>query len=147
MTLESRPERPSTIEQRLGEPDYTGSWNAEYPVIEGRFRMWVLQRLPTVPQDNIYGERIEGIISDQLGFSIFSGKMGSDLVSHRKVIEFVKVYSQPARSRGAFDRIDYRGQLDEEVGIFRGTWSISGTQLSDEFFLVVPQSRTAQVRT
>lgn len=120
MTTENRSERMAgqDISQRLGQPDFTGSWTSSNHMIRpGSFRMWVLQRYPTAPQDQIYGERIWGVISDNQGISIFSGVRGGDVKTHEEIIRFVKTYADPGGREVLCKAI-----LDQEKNVYKGAW-------------------------
>jgi|SRR3989344_9118872 len=99
-----------TLLEKLGEPDYRGSWSGEVYTKSagaGTFRMYILRR-------EVFGtqpEKIQGIIEDDMprNMALFVGEL-----THRN-IRFVKRYSPTAQAL-ARDLI-YEGMINDDGSI------------------------------
>jgi len=140
--------RRSTETERLGTPDFVGSWEG---YMSGNFQMWILRRTPqTVDCSVVPGlgiidgylmgvDVIEGVIHDRVGFSVFSG------VATSESITFVKTYSAAARNNGGFNNIKYEGRYTGRELCYRGTYSVEGTAITGPFEIHDPAVSSPRV--
>ena len=127
------------IRQRLGEPNYRGTWAGNHTV--GTFDMYVLRRNlgniierndPHSPETHFREavDNVEGVIFDDLGMSIFSGEIGE------RSVRFTKTYAQNARHSGVFHELDYTGTRADGKTVFRGNYTPQGLpSIKGEFTL------------
>lgn len=122
-------------ENLFDHPDYEGSW-VEFGSIQRPFSLYILRRtLDLVPfasnetlAENSHGtEIIEGIMTDYVGLSVFSGTFDE------KLVEFTKTYNSAARRRGGYPNVVYTGKRDNVGSIVRGNYLVPGTQVIGEF--------------
>lgn len=136
MAVESELGRFFEVEERLGTPDYIGGWEGNVP---GDFKLYILKKevwgipdsvLPIIVDGFVRdGYLIEGVISDKVELSVFSGTIRPD------EIIFTKTYSNAARVNGAYDNILYTGKYNKGKGRFEGEYSIPGTERSGKFHI------------
>lgn len=125
-------ENPLSVEERLGTPDFTGEWDNSVGIARGSFKMYIISKTFASLTENIHGFKIEGIIVDEVnehGLAVFSGVMGVDAHSRKKVIRFTKNYS-----RGN-NKVFFEGEAEDDPDVFKGTYSLPGTKLSSTFKL------------
>lgn len=132
MTTESKPNKPITLDERLGKPDFHGSWSDIPGIAPGGFRIFILSRELTARESEVYGARIEGVVEDIdirgkiNDLAIFKGVLGEDTSTHKGVLRFTKTYPNG-------DKRVFEGELDEKSGVFSGKITFPENQRTGKF--------------
>jgi hypothetical protein len=149
MSPENKDRRFLSEHERLGAPDFTGTWQGEKYGGEGFFTMYILRKEPTVVrvQTSQVGEikedaeAIDGVIFDTIGLAVFTGLLKRDSAS------FTKIYSESARKRGgSSDKIFYSGNFDEKTGAYLGIFGFSDIKDAGKFSMVSGDKRRAPLK-